>query len=385
MGDFPSGTVTFLFTDVDGSTRLLKRLRSRYGEVLAEHRRLLRAVFSEYGGREIDNQGDSFFVAFGRAKDAVRAAVASQRALAEHPWSEGDEVRVRMALHTGEPELSEEGYFGLGVHRAARICAAGHGGQILLSRSTAGVFDEDEIPGVTLMDLGERRLKDLERAERIYQVVAEGLRDNFPALNTVDRDERERKLVEAVRDAELPGGTLTFLFSDMEGFGRLGSLPGREAIRTIDEHDLLLRSAFMEAGGRVVESFLDSFLVCFPTAKQAVAGATSAQRALSAHEWPSDAKVAVRIGLHTGEGIPVGQRYFGSAVYRTANVCEAARGGQVLLSPSTVALLDPDDLGDLSLSDVGEHELAGFGGPVRLLELVIPGPEGPQGAQSGPR
>jgi class 3 adenylate cyclase len=159
----------------------------------------------------------------------VRAAVAAQRALAEHPWTTGEEVRVRMALHTGEPEVSAEGYVGLGVHRAARICSAGHGGQILLSRSTAGVFDEDEIPGVTLKDLGDRRLKDLDRAERIYQVVADGLRRDFPALNTVDREERERKLVEAVKAAELPSGTLTFLFTDAEDFTRLiRSLPRNE-------------------------------------------------------------------------------------------------------------------------------------------------------------
>jgi len=373
MGDFPSGTVTFLFTDVDGSTRLLKSLRDRYGEVLADHRRLLRAVFAEYGGHEIDNQGDAFFVAFARAKDGVRAAVAAQRALAEHPWSKGDEVRVRMALHTGEPAVSAEGYIGLGVHRAARICSAGHGGQILLSRSTAGVVDEDEVPGVTLKDLGERRLKDLDRVERIYQVVADGLRHDFPALNTADRDERERKLVEAVRAAELPGGTLTFLFTDLEGYTRLvGSLPRKEAERILDDHDLLLDGAVAEAGGRVVQHVTDSVFACFPTAKQAVTGAVAAQRSLAAHEWPSGIRIAVRMGLSTGEGVPLGQTYFGSAVNVAAGVCDAARGGKILLAPSTVTLLDPDDLGDLTLNDLGEHDLHARG-TVRLFELVIPG------------
>jgi class 3 adenylate cyclase len=373
MGDFPSGTVTFLFTDVDGSTRLLKKLRDRYGDVLAVHRRLLRAVFSEYDGHEIDTQGDAFFVAFGRAKDGVRAAVAAQRALAEHPWSAGEEVRVRMALHTGEPELSAEGYVGLGVHRAARICSAGHGGQILLSRSTAGVFDEDEIPGVTLKDLGDRRLKDLERSERIYQVVAEGLRHDFPTLNTVDRDERERKLVEAVRAAELPGGTLTFLFTDLEGYTRLvRSLPRKEAERILDDHDLLLDAAIAEAGGRVVQHVTDSVLACFPTAKQAVAGAVAAQRALAAHEWPSDVRITVRMGLNTGEAVPLGQRYVGPALNLTVRICETARGGRVVLGPSTAALLDPEDLGDLTLSEREEHGLDATGA-IRLFELVIPG------------
>ena len=372
MGDLPSGTVTFLFTDVDGSTRLLKRLRERYGEALADHRRLLRAVFSEHGGHEIDTQGDAFFVAFGRAKDGVRAAVAAQRALAEHPWSAGDEVRVRMALHTGEPEVAAEGYFGLGVHRAARICAAGHGGQILLSRSTAGVFDEDEIPGVTLKDLGDRRLKDLDRAERIYQVVADGLRHDFPALNTVDREERERKLVEAVKAAELPSGTLTFLLTDLEGYTRLlRSLPRKEAERLLDDHDFLLDAAVAEAGGRVVQHVADAVSACLPTAKQAVAGAVAAQRALAAHEWPSGIRIAVRMGLNTGEIVPLGQRYIGPAVNLTFRICETARGGGVLLGPSTASLLDRDDLGDLTLSDLGEHEL-GESSAVRLFELVIP-------------
>ncbi len=145
MAELPSGTVTFLFTDVEGSTRLLKQLRERYGQVLAEHRRILRAAFAEYRGREMDTQGDAFFVAFARARDAAGAAVAAQRALAAHTWPEDAVCRVRMGLHTGEPAVGEEGYHGMGVHRGARICAAGHGGQILLSNTTRELA-EDELP-----------------------------------------------------------------------------------------------------------------------------------------------------------------------------------------------------------------------------------------------
>ena len=122
--ELPRGTVTFLFTDIEGSTRLLKQLRERYTEALAEHQRILREAFDEHGGREVDTQGDSFFVAFPRAKDAVAAAVEAQCALAEHSWPEGAEFRVRMGVHTGEPTVGAERYVGLGVHRAARICAA---------------------------------------------------------------------------------------------------------------------------------------------------------------------------------------------------------------------------------------------------------------------
>ena len=122
---FPTGTVTMLFTDVEGSTRLLKQLGERYGGMLAEHRRLLRGAVAAHGGREMDTQGDAFFVAFPRARNAVDAAVEAQRALAAQAWPDGVECRVRMGLHTGEPAVGEEGYHGMGVHRGARICAAG--------------------------------------------------------------------------------------------------------------------------------------------------------------------------------------------------------------------------------------------------------------------
>src|SRR6266700_4492944 len=134
--ELPRGTVTFLFTDIEGSTRLLKQLRDGYAEVLADHQAILRRAFEVHGGREIDTQGDSFFVAFPRAKDAVAAAVQAQHELAAHPWPEGTAVRVRMGLHTGEPTVGGERYVGLGDHRAARISAAGHGGQVLVSQTT---------------------------------------------------------------------------------------------------------------------------------------------------------------------------------------------------------------------------------------------------------
>src|SRR5437867_172707 len=133
MAELPSGTVTFLFSDVEGSTRLLKRLRGGDADVLAEHQRVLREAFDEYDGCEIDTQGDGFFVAFARASDAIAAAVSAQRALASRRWSEGVDVRVRMGVHTGEAEVRIDGYVGLDVHRAARICSAGHGGQVLIS------------------------------------------------------------------------------------------------------------------------------------------------------------------------------------------------------------------------------------------------------------
>jgi class 3 adenylate cyclase len=124
----PTGTVTFLFTDIEGSTQLLKQLRDAYATALADHQRIVRDALTANDGWEIDTQGDSFFAAFRRAKDAVGAAVDIQRALAAHEWPENADLRVRMGIHTGEPAVGGERYVGLGVHRAARIAAAGHGG-----------------------------------------------------------------------------------------------------------------------------------------------------------------------------------------------------------------------------------------------------------------
>jgi predicted ATPase len=170
--ELPTGTVTFLFTDVEGSTRLLHELGDEYAEVLAEHRRALRGAFAAHGGIEVDTQGDAFFVAFAKASEALAAAASARAALEPGP------IRVRMGLHTGEPVLADEGYVGIDVHRAARIAAAGHGGQILVSQST-----RDLAGGQELRDLGEHRLKDLSAPERIYQL---GDAD-FPALKTLNQ------------------------------------------------------------------------------------------------------------------------------------------------------------------------------------------------------
>jgi class 3 adenylate cyclase len=150
--------------------------------VFGEHQRLLRAAFGEHGGCEVGTEGDAFFVAFARASDAIAAAVTAQRSLASQRWPEGVEVRVRMGVHTGEAEVRLGDYVGLDVHRAARICAAGHGGQVLISGATRELV-ADELPGdVALRDLGEHRLKDLDRPEHLFQLVVGGLRADFLAL-----------------------------------------------------------------------------------------------------------------------------------------------------------------------------------------------------------
>jgi class 3 adenylate cyclase/pSer/pThr/pTyr-binding forkhead associated (FHA) protein len=182
--DQPSGTVTFMFTDIQGSTQLLYSLRERYATLLNDQRRILRKAFSNWEGYEVDTQGDAFFVAFFRATQAVSAAVEAQRKLAEHAWPENVGVRVRMGIHTGEPWNEETGYVGMDVHRAARIANVGHGGQVLLSESASALVQDELPPGVSLLDLGCHSLKDIRRPERIYQLVIEGLPAEFPPLKS---------------------------------------------------------------------------------------------------------------------------------------------------------------------------------------------------------
>jgi len=182
----PSGTITLLFTDMEGSTRLLQHLGERYEVVLADCRRLLRTAFVQWNGYEVDTQGDAFFVAFTRATDAVEASVAAQHALASHAFPGGVAVRVRMGLHTGEPQPSAEGYVGLDVHHAARIMSACHGGQVVLSQTTRDLVQRDLPDGVSLQDLGAHRLKDLQHPSHLFQLVMAGLPAAFPPLRTLD-------------------------------------------------------------------------------------------------------------------------------------------------------------------------------------------------------
>jgi class 3 adenylate cyclase len=177
----PGGTVTFLFTDIEGSTRLMQELGDDYGTVVGDHRRLLREVFQAAGGSEVDTQGDAFFYSFPRARDAVRAAVEGQRSLAGHEWPGGAEVRVRMGLHTGEPSVGEEGYLGLDVVRAARICSAGHGGQILISETTRALLGNELPERVSVRDLGQQNLKDIQH-EHVYELALDESQRSFPPL-----------------------------------------------------------------------------------------------------------------------------------------------------------------------------------------------------------
>jgi predicted ATPase/class 3 adenylate cyclase len=227
MAQLPTGTVTFLFSDIEGSTRLLNRLGERYTALLEDHGRLLRSAFSDAGGYPVSTEGDSFFVVFQSAPAAVAGAVEAQRRLEGQEWPDGETVRVRMGLHTGEGRLGGDNYIGIDVHRAARITSAANGGQVLLSGSTHGLVEGSLPDGVTFRDLGQHRLKDLEAPERIFQLVISGLPDEFPPIRSLDarpnnlptqltsfvgRDRLIEEVNEALAGARLvtltgPGGT----------------------------------------------------------------------------------------------------------------------------------------------------------------------------------
>lgn len=201
----PTGTVTFLFTDIAGSTKLLRSLGDDYAGVLADHRDILRAAITKNNGHEVDTQGDSFFVAFPSASDAVSAAVETQRVLNGHEWPKSTAVRIRMGLHTGEPEVGPTGYVGMDVHRAARISEVGHGGQILLSATTEQLLRNDMPAGASMIYQGQHRLKDLSSPEHLFELRVHGLPSDFPPLRTLD-----------IERTNLPTQTTSFVGREQE-------------------------------------------------------------------------------------------------------------------------------------------------------------------------
>jgi class 3 adenylate cyclase len=180
----PTGSLTLVLTDIEGSTALLSRLGDRYAELLRDVRDILRQAVQRAGGREVEARADEFFAAFARAGDAVGSAIDFQRALAARTWPGRVEVRVRVGIHSGRPTLTDTGYLGLSVHTAARVCSAAHGAQILVSSATKTAARQSLPSGVRFRDLGRFRLAGLPRRQALYQVEADGLLTDFPPLRT---------------------------------------------------------------------------------------------------------------------------------------------------------------------------------------------------------
>lgn len=230
MPELPTGTATFLFTDLEGSTELALKLADRWEGALMEHRGLVRAAVAQCSGSEIDSRGDEFFLAFEQPGEGVQAAILAQRAMADHSWPEGADLRMRIGLHTGRAIYADQDYLGVDVHRAARICFAGHGGQILMSGATHGLLPEE----FDCRDLGTYRLRGLPEPERIYQLVAEGLRADFPPLRS--------------EASELGGGLRVVLADDSmllrEGIARLLKESGFDVVgQSGDAEDLIRKVA----------------------------------------------------------------------------------------------------------------------------------------------
>jgi DNA-binding NarL/FixJ family response regulator/class 3 adenylate cyclase len=230
MPNLPHGTVTLVFSDVEGSTQLVQQLGDHYAHLLDDHRRLFRDEVERQNGTVVDQRGDEFFIVFPEAHEAAAAVVAAQKAFAEHEWPAGVELRVRMGLHTGEPAIRGETYFGLDVHRAARICQAGSGGQILLSRRTRDALDS----GHELEDLGDHQLPGIHQPERLFQLNAVGLQTRFPPLSTARKGFRGVRVVLADDSVLL-----------REGIARLLEDAGFEIVAQSGTADDLLRHVGM--------------------------------------------------------------------------------------------------------------------------------------------
>src|SRR4051812_16568947 len=250
MPERPSGVVTFLFTDIEGSTRMLHALGpERYGDALDVHRQLLRTAFARNDGHEEGTEGDSFMVAFARPGDALAAAVAAQEALAAHDWPDAERVNVRAGIHTGEATVSSSGYIGVAVHRAARIAAAGHGGQTLVSHTTFDLVRDQALP-YRLVDLGQHRLKDLVEPQHLYQL--ESLRDGpvrqFPALRTA-----------AERPTNLPAQSSALIGRerDLDSLANLVRDPGVRLVTLTGVGGAGKTRLALELGSRMLDDFAD--------------------------------------------------------------------------------------------------------------------------------
>ncbi|HEU4367989.1 MAG TPA: adenylate/guanylate cyclase domain-containing protein [Methylomirabilota bacterium] len=342
-----------LHTDVEDSTPLTVQLGDRYPEILAVHRALLRAAFSAHEGLEVDTQGDSFFVVFGHATQAIAAAVAIQRALAVEAWPEGGAVRVRIGVHTGEPIRTADGYTGLDVVRGARIKEAGHGGQVLLSKSTAALIEDALTGGLSLRDLGSHRLKGLPRPERIFQLIIPDLPADFPPLQSLDTRGRARPGLAAGR------ALTTVLFVDIPGAtARLVALGDRRWREVQAQYTALVRQELARYGGEEVNAVADEIFAVFDGAVAAIRCGCAIRDAVRG------LGIAVRVGIHAGEVEYDDGTISGIAVNTGSRIIGAAQPGEVLVSNTVKDLMAGSGF---TFTDRGTHTFKGLPGKWRLF------------------
>jgi class 3 adenylate cyclase len=356
----PIGTVTFLFSDIEESTGLLRHVGDdTFASIRGIHRRLLREAVLAHEGTEIETTGDGFFIAFASARSAVRAAVGRAAHSRRFEWPTEGHVRVRMGLHTAEPHLSEEGYVGVGVHRAARICEAARGGQILVSNATAGIIEDAELPEVELLDLGEHRLKGLPWSQRLFQLSVLTLPSKFDPPRTADLDARVPGSARSLPRMWRAGATSSACSVMKNAAALLNRLPQIGCEGWSRAHD-----------GTVVEEIGDNLWAVFRNARDAIQAAAIVRDSFSDFAWPSECDVALKIALHSGRWSgdarePIG----GTAFLRLHQLAEVVEPNQVLISQTTADLLQ-GDRGIPLLRNRGDIELGDFDEPVRVYELA---------------
>jgi class 3 adenylate cyclase len=342
MSELPVGTLTVLHTEIEGSTLLTVHLGDRYPAVLAIHCALLRTAFAAHEGHEVDTQGDSFFVVFVRATQAVAAAVAIQRGLAAAAWPEGEAVRVRIGLHTGEPIRTAAGYTGLDIIRGARIRDAGHGGQVLLSKSTAALVENALLDGLSLRDLGAYRLKNMPSPERIFQLIIPDLLSDFPLLRSLDTRERA------------PGRVLTTVL-----FVKITA--STEVL--VAQYTALIRQELARHGGEEMNLIGGDLFAVFDAAVAAIRCGWAIRDA--AHGLG----LAVRVGIHAGEVEYHDGTMGGITVHTGSHVAGAAQPGEVLVSNTVKDLMAGSGI---TFTDRGTHILKGLPGEWRLFTPDVP-------------
>jgi class 3 adenylate cyclase len=356
MSELPGGTLTVLHTEIEGSTLLTVHLGDRYPEVLATHCTLVRAAVTAHEGYEVDTQGDSFFVVFPRATQAVAAAVALQRALAAAAWPEGGTVRVRIGLHTGEPIRTTAGYTGLDVIRGARIRDAGHGGQVLLSKSTVALVEDVLLDGLSLRDLGAYRLKNLPRPERIFQLIIPDLPADFPPLQSLDTRGRLGRM---------PGRVLTtVLCVDMAGSTEwLVTLGDRGWLALQAQYLALVRQELARYGGEEVNAVGDAILAVFDGAAAAI------RCGCAIHEAVRSLGVVLKVGIHAGEVESDDSTRSGITVFTGFRITSIAQPGEVLVSNTVKELVTGSGI---TFRERGTHILRGLPGEWRLFTPDVP-------------